>query len=114
MKILKAKLHLNVVENGRDAILLFSKDFVNKAAKLGYDGLDISFDDAEFTIAELDELKKYSDKKNITLVRASEDTYTKQSITEEERNKIKTFQDIRTNRQEKNIEENIHKNIDQL
>jgi|GEM_PF-424674 len=97
MKILKAKLHLNVVENGRDAILLFSKDFVNKAAKFGYDGLDISFDDAEFTIAELDELKKYADKKNINLVRASEDKYTKQAVTEEERTKIKTFQDIRTN-----------------
>ncbi|MGV8140894.1 MAG: magnesium transporter MgtE N-terminal domain-containing protein [Candidatus Woesearchaeota archaeon] len=97
MKILKAKLHLNVAENGRDSILLFSKDLVNKAAKLGYDGLDISFDDAEFTIAELDELKKYADKRNINLVRASEDKYSKHPITEEERNKIKTFEDIRSN-----------------
>jgi magnesium transporter len=97
MKILKAKLHLNVVENGRDSILLFSKDLVNKAAKLGYDGLDISFDDAEFTIAELDELKRHADKKNVSLVRASEDKYPNHPITEEERNKIKTFEDIRTN-----------------
>lgn len=97
MKILKAKLHLDVAENGRDSMLLFSKDFVNKATKLGYDGLDISFDDAEFTIAELDELKKYADKKNVSLVRASEDKYSKHPITEDERNKIKTFEDIRTN-----------------
>jgi magnesium transporter len=97
MKILKAKLHLNVAENGRDSILLFSKDLVNKAAKLGYDGLDISFDDAEFTIAELDELKKYSDKKNVSLVRTSEERYPKHSVTEEERNKIRTFENIRTN-----------------
>jgi len=97
MKILKAQLHLNVAENGRDSVLLFSRDLVNKAAKLGYDGLDISFDDAEFTIAELDELKKYADKRNITLVRASDDKYTKQAVTEEERNKIKTFEDIRSN-----------------
>lgn len=97
MKILKAKLHLNVAENGRDSILLFSKDLVNKAAKLGYDGLDISFDDAEFTIAELDELKKYSDKRNVNLVRTAEDRYPKHPVTEEERNKIKTFEDIRTN-----------------
>ena len=97
MKILKAQLHLNVVENGRDSILLFSKDLVNKAAKLGYDGLDVSFDDAEFTIAELDELKKYADKKNVNLVRASGDNYKKQAVTEDERNKIKTFEDIRAN-----------------
>jgi len=97
MKILKAQLHLNVVENGRDSILLFSKDLVNKASKLGYDGLDVSFDDAEFTIAELDELKRYADKKNVNLVRASGENYKKQAVTEEERNKIKTFEDIRTN-----------------
>jgi len=97
MKILKAQLHLNVVENGRDSILLFSKDLVNKASKLGYDGLDVSFDDAEFTIAELDELKKYADKRNISLVRTSGDNYKKQAVTDEERTKIKTFEDIRTN-----------------
>ncbi|MGV8171180.1 MAG: magnesium transporter MgtE N-terminal domain-containing protein [Candidatus Woesearchaeota archaeon] len=97
MKILKAKLHLNVAENGRDSILLFSKDLVNKASKLGYDGLDVSFDDAEFTIAELDELKKYADKKNISLVRASEEKYSKHPVTEEEKSKIRTFEDIRSN-----------------
>jgi len=97
MKILKAKLHLDVADNGRDSILLFSKDFVNKAAKLGYDGLDISFDDAEFTISELNDLKKYADKKNINLVRTSEDKYWKQPVTEEEKVKIRTFEDIRTN-----------------
>ena len=97
MKILKAKLHLNVAENGRDNILIFSKDLVNKAAKLGYDGLDITFDDAEFTIAELDELKKYADKKNINLVRAVENKYDSQPITDEERSKIRTFENIRTN-----------------
>jgi len=97
MKILKAKLHLDVAQNGRDSVLLFSKDFVNKAAKLGYDGLDISFDDSEFTIAELNELKKYADRKNVNLVRTSEDKYKNQSVTEEEKNKIKTFEDIRSN-----------------
>jgi sporulation protein YlmC with PRC-barrel domain/CBS domain-containing protein len=98
MKILKAKLHLNVAENGRDSILLFSKDFVNKASKLGYDGLDVSFDDAEFTISELDELKKYADKKNIILLRASEEQQqNKHPITDEEKTKIRTFEDIRTN-----------------
>jgi len=98
MKILKAKLHLNVAENGRENILVFSKDLVNKASKLGYDGLDVSFDDAEFTIAELDELKKYADKKNVVLLRASEEQQkNKHPITDEEKNKIKTFEDIRTN-----------------
>ena len=114
MKILKAKLHLNVVENGRDSIILFSKDFVNKASKLGYDGLDISFDDAEFTIAELDELKKYADKRNITLVRASEEKYPKQAVSEEEHNKIKTFEDIRSTIGKKNKKVLIVKEISKV
>lgn len=102
---LKADFHMHVNKDPLDHIYYSAKELINQAAKLKFDVLAITCHDYVFPIREI---QSYAKKKGILLIQGAEKTLQGKhvllyNINNSDLAKIKTFEDLKKLKQQKNI-----------